>query len=55
MNIDKIKEIDDVIKKMIIAAAPERESELNELWEEYSPQFCLREDSIGFSMAMPLS
>lgn len=49
LNTNEITET-DAIKNMILAAAPERESELNELWNEYYPQFSLREDTVGFSM-----
>ena len=42
----------EAIRRMIIASAPEREEELNELWRTYSPQFNLREDATSFTMGV---
>lgn len=42
----------NAIRKMIVGSAPERESELDALWQEYSPQFSQREDTADFSMGV---
>ncbi|WP_072688637.1 phage exclusion protein Lit family protein [Acinetobacter baumannii] len=40
----------EVVKKLILAAAPEREEELKKLWELYSPQIELIDDKQGFCL-----
>ncbi|HIF9408528.1 TPA: phage exclusion protein Lit family protein [Photobacterium damselae] len=41
-----------MIKRMVLASAPERKEELNNLWDEYAPEFNLREDKDGFSLSV---
>jgi hypothetical protein len=41
-----------LIKNMVLAAAPERKDELNDLWAKYAPEFNLREDKDGFSLSV---
>ncbi|EKO3947956.1 hypothetical protein F2K80_002554 [Vibrio fluvialis] len=51
MNLDNITE-SDAIKSLIIASAPEKESEILSYWEQYEPKFSLKGDSLGFSMSV---
>lgn len=41
---------EQAVKRLILAAAPEREEEFNALWDEFSPQIELIEDKEGFSL-----
>jgi hypothetical protein len=38
------------VKQLILAAAPERQAEFEEIWREYSPEFSLAEDRLGFNL-----
>lgn len=51
MNSSDITE-SEAIKNLIIAAAPEKESDILSLWDKYEPKFNLKGDSLGFSMSV---
>jgi len=51
LNLNDITE-SDAIKNLIIASAPEKESEILSLWSKYEPKFSLKGDSLGFSMCV---
>ena len=40
----------ETIKRLILAAAPEREKEFGSVWDEFSPQIEFIEDREGFSL-----
>lgn len=41
-----------LINSIILASSPEKQGELEGLWEKYSPQFNLRDDNSGFSLSV---
>lgn len=38
----------DAVRNLILASAPEKEQDLKEIWDKYSPAFCLANDKQGF-------
>jgi hypothetical protein len=42
--------VEEAIKRVILESTPERKDELEQLWNEYSPNFVLYDDKPGFSM-----
>ena len=41
---------ESAVKRLVLAAAPERESEFENLWSEFTPQIEFIQDKEGFSL-----